>query len=233
MAQAFDAARMAENVAAIRQRMAAAAASAGRDPGDIALCAVCKTRSGETIRQSAALPVDLFGENHMQELLSHYDAGDYLGKPVHFIGHLQTNKVKKVVGRAAVIESVDSLRLMEAIEKEAAKQSLRQDILLEINIGAVESKTGASAEELFPLLEAAQAMEHIPPAFDNGDESRRWFALLRAMLTQAQDRHFTGAQLDTLSMGMTDSFEAAILEGATVVRVGTGIYGARDYPAKP
>ena len=73
----------------------------------------------------------------------------------------------------------------------------------------------------------------IPPAFDNGDESRRWFALLRAMLTQAQDRHFAGAQLDTLSMGMTDSFEAAILEGATVVRVGTGIYGARDYPAKP
>lgn len=241
MAQAFDTARMAENVAAIRQRMAAAAASAGRDPGDIALCAVCKTRAGETIRQSAALPVDLFGENHMQELLTHFDAGDYLGKPVHFIGHLQTNKVKKVVGRAAVIESVDSLRLMEAIEKEAAKQSLRQDILLEINIGAVESKTGASAEELFPLLEAAQAMEHIrvrglmaiPPAFDNGDESRRWFALLRAMLTQAQDRHFAGAQLDTLSMGMTDSFEAAILEGATVVRVGTGIYGARDYPAKP
>ncbi len=241
MAQAFDAARMAENVAAIRQRMAAAAIAAGRDPGDIALCAVCKTRTGETIRQSAALPVDLFGENHMQELITHFDEGDYLGKPVHFIGHLQTNKVKKVVGRAAVIESVDSLRLMEAIEKEAAKQSLRQDILLEINIGAVESKTGASAEELFPLLEAAQAMEHIrvrglmaiPPAFDNGDESRRWFALLRAMLNQAQDRHFAGAQLDTLSMGMTDSFEAAILEGATVVRVGTGIYGARDYPAKP
>ena len=126
MAQAFDAARMAENVAAIRH------------PGEIALCAVCKTRTGETIRQSAALPVDLFGENHMQELITHFDEGDYLGKPVHFIGHLQINKVKKVVGRAAVIESVDSLRLMEAIEKEAAKQSLRQDILLEINIGAVE-----------------------------------------------------------------------------------------------
>lgn len=112
---------------------------------------MCKTRTGETIRQSAALPVDLFGENHMQELLTHFDEGDYLGKPVHFIpGHLQTNKVKKVVGRAAVIESVDSLRLMEAIEKEAAKQSLRQDILLEINIGAVESKTGASAEDSSP-----------------------------------------------------------------------------------
>ena len=135
MAQAFDARRMAEAVAEVRYRMEQAAKAAGRNPADILLCAVCKTRTPDTIQDSAALPVDLFGENHMQELVVNYDAGAYLHKPVHFIGHLQTNKIKKVLGRAARIQSVDSLRLLEAIDKEAGKQGLRQDILRELNIG--------------------------------------------------------------------------------------------------
>ena len=115
MAQAFDARRMAEAVAEVRYRMEQAAKAAGRDPKEILLCAVCKTRTPETIRDSAALPVDLFGENHMQELVINHEAGAYLDKPVHFIGHLQTNKVKKVVGKAHLIQSVDSLRLLEAL----------------------------------------------------------------------------------------------------------------------
>ena len=240
MAQAFDARRMAEAVAQVRFRIEQAAKTAGRSPADILLCAVCKTRTPETIRDSAALPVDLFGENHMQELVVNHEAGAYLGKPVHFIGHLQTNKVKKVVGRADVIQSVDSLRLLEAIDKEAEKQGLRQDILLELNIGEELSKTGAAADDLWPLLERAAGLEHIqvrglmaiPPAFDNGPESRRYFAMLRELLEQARSRHYENAALDILSMGMSGSYEAAILEGATLVRVGTAIYGQRDYPQK-
>lgn len=240
MAQAFDARQMAEAVAQVRFRIEQAAKTAGRSPADILLCAVCKTRTPETIRDSAALPVDLFGENHMQELVVNHEAGAYLGKPVHFIGHLQTNKVKKVVGRADVIQSVDSLRLLEAIDKEAEKQGLRQDILLELNIGEELSKTGAAADDLWPLLERAAGLEHIqvrglmaiPPAFDNGPESRRYFAMLRELLEQARSHHYENAALDILSMGMSGSYEAAILEGATLVRVGTAIYGQRDYPQK-
>ena len=238
MAQAFDARQMAEAVAEVRYRMEQAAKAAGRDPKEILLCAVCKTRTPETIRDSAALPVDLFGENHMQELVVNHEAGAYLDKPVHFIGHLQTNKVKKVVGKAHVIQSVDSLRLLEAIEKEAGKQGLRQDILLELNIGEESTKTGAAADDLWPLLEAAAGMQNvrvrglmaIPPAFDNGPESRRYFAMLRELMEKARARKYENAQLEMLSMGMSGSYEAAIAEGATLVRVGTAIYGQRDYP---
>jgi len=236
MVQAFDLSCMADNVAEIRRRMAQAAKAGGRRPEEVLLCAACKSRAPEIVRLSAALPVDLFGENTMQELLAHHEAGAYEGKPCHFIGHLQTNKVKSVVGRAAVIQSVDSLRLLEAIEKEALRQGLTQDILFEINIGGELSKDGAAKEELWPMLEAAAAMHNvrvrglmaIPPAYDNGSESRRYFAMLRQMFEQARERQYENAMLDTLSMGMTDSFEAAILEGATIVRIGTGIYGARD-----
>lgn len=197
MAQAYDAARMAENVARIREEMAQAARDAGRAPEEVRLCAVCKTRLPETVRESALLPVDLFGENHMQELLVNHAAGAYLEKPVHFIGHLQTNKVKKVVGVAHCIQSVDSARLLEAIGKEAEKQGLVQDILLELNIGEESTKTGAAADALFPLLERAEALTSvrvrglmaIPPAFDNSDESRRYFAMLRELLEQARGRH--------------------------------------------
>lgn len=236
MAQAFDAGRMADNVAEIRRRMAQAAIAAGRRPEEVLLCAACKTRVPEIIRESALLQVDLFGENRVQELVTHFDAGAYEGKPCHFIGHLQTNKVKKVVGLAAVIQSVDSLRLLEAIQVEAAGQNLIQDILFEINIGEELSKDGAAKDDLWPMLDAAAAMQNvrvrglmaIPPAYDNGSESRRYFAMIRQLLEQGKDRHYENCLLDTLSMGMTDSYEAAILEGATIVRVGMGIYGARE-----
>ena len=236
MAQAIDRNRMAENVAEIRSRLAEAAKVAGRHPDEVLLCAACKTRAPELIRESALLPVDLFGENRVQELLANTDAGAYLGKPCHFIGHLQTNKVKKVVGRVAVIQSVDSLRLLEAIQMEADRQGLRQDILFEINIDEELSKDGAAKDDLWPMLEAAATMRSvrvrglmaIPPACDKGPESRRYFAMLRQMLEQARERRYENCQLDTLSMCMTDSYEAAILEGATIVRVGTGIYGVRE-----
>ena len=126
---------MRQAVAEIREKMAAAAREAGRDPAAVQLCAACKTRTAQTIAASAALPIDVFGENHVQELCANYDAGAYCGKPSHFIGHLQTNKIKKVLGRASLIQSVDSEHLLLAIEKEAAKAGIVQDILLEVNIG--------------------------------------------------------------------------------------------------
>ena len=176
----------------------------------------------------------------MQELVEKTDADAYLQKPAHMIGHLQTNKVKQTVGRAALIQSVDSDRLLKAIQKEAAKQDLCQDVLLEVNIGGEASKSGVAPEALWPLMEAAEALPNlrvrglmaIPPADLSEDEARRAFAAMRTLFEQAQGRGYTRARLDILSMGMSDDFAAAILEGSTMVRVGTAIYGARYYPPK-
>lgn len=229
-----------QNVETVRSRMADALAKAGRKEGDVLLCAASKTRTPATVRLSAQLDIDLFGENHVQELVEKTDAGAYLQKPAHMIGHLQTNKVKQTVGRAALIQSVDSDRLLKAIQKEAAKQDLCQDVLLEVNIGGEASKSGVAPEALWPLMEAAEALPNlrvrglmaIPPADLSEDDARRAFAAMRTLFEQAQDRGYTRARLDILSMGMSDDFAAAILEGSTMVRVGTAIYGARYYPPK-
>lgn len=236
MSQGFDLNQMADNVAEIRRRMAEAVKTSGRRLQEVMLCAACKSRSSQTVKLSASLPVDLFGENRMLEMAAHHEASAYGGKPCHFIGHLQTNKVNKVVGLAAVIQSVDSLRLLQAIDREAARQALIQDILFEVNIGAEFSKSGAAIGELWPLFDAAADMRNvrvrglmaIPPACDNAAESRRYFAILRQLFEQAARQRYASAMLDTLSMGMSDSFEEAILEGATLVRVGRGIYGRRE-----
>lgn len=232
--------RMAETVASIRRTMAEAARAAGRDPAEVQLCAACKTRTVEEVRYSAGLPIDLFGENHVQELVEKTDAGAYNGKPGHFIGHLQTNKVNKVVGRAALIQSVDSTRLLDKIDAAAARLELVQEILLEINIGDEASKSGVTEESLWPLLEAAAAKEHlrvrglmaIPPADADEAQTRRFFARMRELLDKAAQCRYPNARMDILSMGMSGDYAAAIAEGATIVRIGTAIYGARDY-SKP
>ena len=231
---------MAENVARIRENMAAAAREAGRDPADILLCAACKTRTVEEVIASAALPIDLFGENHVQELVEKTDANAYCGKPGHFIGHLQTNKVNKVVGRAALIESVDSEHLLAAIEKEAAKAGIVQNVLLEVNIGGEESKSGVSPEALWPLLDTAAAQEHIrvkglmaiPPVNDDDAQNRRYLAAVHDLFVKAGERGYSNVEMQTLSMGMSGDYENAIREGATLVRIGTAIYGERDYSKK-
>ena len=150
-----------ENLAKVRARMEDAARRAGRSPQEILLCAASKTQSVETVRLASRLNIDLFGENHVQELVEKYDAGAYNGKPAHMIGHLQTNKVKQVVGRAALVHSVDSPRLMAALEKEAAKKGLCQDILIEVNIGEEASKSGVAEEELWALAEGTQQTPHL------------------------------------------------------------------------
>ena len=231
---------MRQAVAEIREKMAAAAREAGRDPAAVQLCAACKTRTAQTIAASAALPIDVFGENHVQELCANYDAGAYCGKPSHFIGHLQTNKIKKVLGRASLIQSVDSEHLLQKVERAAAAANLTQEILIEINIGGEESKSGVSAESLWPLLDMAAAQPHIrlrglmaiPPAAATPDATRTFFAQMRELLAKAADRHYENAKMDILSMGMSGDYPDAIREGATIVRIGTAIYGARDYSKK-
>ena len=231
---------MTEAVDRIRDTMAQAARAAGRDPAAVQLCAACKTRTVEEVRFSAGLPIDLFGENHVQELVEKTDAGAYEGKPGHFIGHLQTNKVNKVVGRAALIQSVDSQRLLEKIDAAAGRLGLVQDILLEINIGEESSKSGVTQDSLWPLLDEAAAREHlrlrglmaIPPADADESQTRRFFARMRELLDKAAALGLPNAQMDILSMGMSGDYAAAIAEGATIVRIGTAIYGARDYSKK-
>ena len=231
---------MAEAVAEIRRRMDAAAREAGRDPAGVQLCAACKTHTPETIALSARLPIDLFGENHVQELCANFDAGAYCSKPVHFIGHLQTNKIKKVLGKASLIQSVDSAHLLAALEKKAAKLDITQDILLEVNIGGEASKTGVSPDELWALLDTAAAQPHlrvkglmaIPPVNDDDAENRALLRQVYKLFVQAGERGYENVQMETLSMGMSGDFENAIREGATLVRIGTAIYGARDYGPK-
>ena len=231
---------MREAVLAIREKMAAAAREAGRDPADVHLCAACKTRTAATVAASAALPIDVFGENHVQELCANFDAGAYCSKPSHFIGHLQTNKIKKVLGRASLIQSVDSEHLLDAIEKEAAKAGLVQNVLLEVNIGGEESKSVVSPAQLWPLLDAAAAREHIrvkglmaiPPVNNDDAQNRRYLAEVYKLFVQAGERGYQNVAMETLSMGMSGDYENAIREGATLVRIGTAIYGERDYSKK-
>ena len=226
------------NVASIRARMADAARAAGRRPDEVRLCAASKTRTAETVRLAAPLPIDLFGENRVQELVEKQAANAYAPKPAHFIGHLQTNKVKQVVG-CDLIQSVDSEHLLSKIAAEAQRRGLVQPILLEVNIGGEESKSGIEPGALWALLEAAaaqpsvqvQGLMTIPPVEEQPGEARRWFAAMRRLFDEAADRWKEDGRvrMETLSMGMSGDFEQAIAEGATLVRVGTAIFGPRAY----
>lgn len=225
--------RLADKVAEIRARMDAAARASGRDPADVSLCAACKARSSDVVRLSAALDIDIFGENRMQEMQEHMMANAFAGKPCHFIGKLQNNKVRHVVGKVSLIQSVDSLRLLDSLQREAARQTVIQDILFEINLGEEESKAGAKANSLRTLMDTAAACPNlkvrglmaIPPVTDSEGKARRYFSKLRELLEVMGTWRYANAQPDILSMGMSDSYEAAIREGATIVRIGRGIYG--------
>ena len=174
------------NIESVCEKIENAAVASGRKRGDIILCAASKTRTVEEISASAAFGIDMFGENHAQELEVNFDAGAYLGKPASFIGHLQTNKVKKVVGRADLIQSVDSTRLADAINSQSEKLGIIQKILLEVNIGGETNKSGVSPDELKALFEYAAEKKNlhicglmtIPPICPE-DEARRYFSKMR------------------------------------------------------
>ena len=228
---------IAENVAAIRARIAEAALAAGRDPAEVKLCAAPKMNDADAVRQAIAAGVDLCGENRVQELTQKLSENAYEGAPVHFIGHLQTNKVKQVVGKVDVIQSVDSLRLLEAIQKEAAKQGIRQDILLEINIGKEESKSGFEVGQVLPLVQnfsqfpniRLRGLMAIPPVCRESGGNDKFFQEMCQVAVDITAKKSDNVSVDILSMGMSDDFADAVRCGSTMIRVGTAIFGARDY----
>jgi len=228
---------IAENVAKIRARMDAAAKKAGRDPNGIVLCAATKMNDAGRVREAIAAGIACCGENRVQELTAKLADRAYDGARVHFIGHLQTNKVKQVVGRVDLIQSVDRPALLAAIEKEAAKQGIVQDVLLEVNVGAEESKSGYKPEEVDAVCAAMAQFPHcrvrglmaIPPVSQKSGDNCSFFTEIRRIAVDITAKNYHNISMEILSMGMTDDFEDAIACGSTMIRVGTAIFGARDY----
>ncbi len=229
-----------ENIRKVRENIAAAAREVGRDPGEITLVAATKVQSDDTVRAAIAAGVTVCGENRVQEMTAHLDADAYAGAKLHFIGHLQTNKVNKVVGRVDLIESVGSEHLLEAIDKQAAKLGLVQDVLLEVNVGGEESKSGVAPEAVWALARKALELPNvrlrglmaIPPVA--GEEGNRgFFRKMRQLFVDIKRKMGDNeADMDCLSMGMSGDYMDAVREGATLVRVGTALFGARP-PMRP
>ncbi len=225
-----------EKLAAIREKIAAAAGEAGRSPAEITLEAATKVQSSAAIRAAVAAGITVCGENRVQELTAHLADYAYDGAAVHFIGQLQTNKVRQVVGRVDLIESVGSLRLLEAIEAQAAKLGIVQDILLEVNVGAEPQKGGVLPGEVPALALAAARFSHVrlrglmavpPPAAISGG-NRHFFARMRQLFVDIRNSMGdNGTDIACLSMGMSGDYEDAVREGATLVRVGSALFGPR------
>ena len=228
---------IAENVARIRAEMEAAAIAAGRDPKEIQLCAATKMNDADAVRQAIAAGVDCCGENKVQELTAKLAENAYEGRPVHFIGHLQTNKVRQVVGKVDLIQSVDRLKLLDAINTEAARQEIYQDILLEVNVGGEESKSGFAPGELLPVVEKignysnirVRGLMAIPPICQNPGDNIKFFQKMLQLSVDITEKKYDNVCMDFMSMGMSDDFADAIRCGSTMIRVGTAIFGRRDY----
>ena len=226
-----------ENVARIRAEMTAAAIAAGRNPKEILLCAATKMNDADAVREAIRAGVDCCGENKVQELTQKLAENAYEGAPVHFIGHLQTNKVKFVVGKVALIQSVDSERLLAAIDKEAKKQGIVQDILLEVNVGREESKSGFAPEDVLPLLDkiaqypniCVKGLMAIPPIRQKNGDNLKYFQKMCNISVDISAKKYDNVRVECMSMGMSDDFCDAISCGSTMIRVGTAIFGARDY----
>ena len=227
---------IAQNIQTVRQQMAEAARAAGRDPSEILLVGASKMNDAAACKEAVAGGIDALGENRVQELLAKYAEDAYVGAPLHFIGHLQRNKVRQIVGKVDLIQSVGSLELLEEIEKVAAREQLVQDILLEVNIGREEAKSGFDPDAVTAAAEAALSLPHvrvrglmtIPPADADRDANMRYFQEVQALYVDINTKLFHN-ELKCLSMGMSGDYMDAIRCGATMVRVGTAIFGARNY----
>ena len=227
---------IAENIQSIRERMARAAEAAGRDPEGILLVGASKMNDAVACRAAVAAGIDALGENRVQEMTAKLAEDAYTGAPLHFIGHLQRNKVRQVVGKVDLIQSVGSMELLSEIDKQAEKLGIVQDILLEVNIGGEESKSGFPPEEMVASAEKARAFSHvrvrglmtIPPIEEKPHGNLHYFAKV-AQLYVDISRNLYDNSFVYLSMGMSDDFEDAIAAGATMVRVGSAIFGHRQY----
>ena len=225
-----------ENIKQVEENIKQACEKVGRNPEEVTLIAVSKTKPYTAIEEALPSGILDYGENKVQELCSKMEQ---LPSDIrwHMIGHLQTNKVKYIIDKAELIHSVDSLKLAETIEKEAAKHDLIADILVEVNVAEEESKFGMKLEDVIPFVEKVSAFPHvrvrglmtIAPFVEDPEENRSIFADLHKLYIDIKKKNHDNDTVSVLSMGMTNDYEVAIEEGATMVRVGTGIFGARNY----
>ncbi|MBQ2276571.1 MAG: YggS family pyridoxal phosphate-dependent enzyme [Lachnospiraceae bacterium] len=225
-----------ENLEAVQKNIIEACKKVGRDSNEVTLIAVSKTKPLSDIEEIMDLGVIEFGENKVQELVDKYEN---IKAPVHWhlIGHLQTNKVKYIVDKVALIHSVDSLKLAEQISKEAVKKNVISNILVQVNVAKEETKFGIETEEVYDLVEkisklpniSIQGLMTIAPFVENPEENRLIFRKLHQLYVDIKQKNIDNVNMNVLSMGMTNDYQVAIEEGATMVRVGTGIFGARNY----
>ena len=225
-----------DNLARVEERISRVCIRAGRSRDEVTLVAVSKTKPVEMLREAYGLGVRVFGENKVQEIRDKYEEMPP-DTEWHMIGHLQTNKVKYIVDKVKLIHSVDSVKLAETIEKEAAKHNISVDILLEVNVAEESSKFGLKTVEVIPAFEQIAQLPHInirglmtiAPFVEDPEENRPVFADLHKLYVDIKEKNIDNGTVSILSMGMTNDYEVAIEEGATMVRIGTGIFGARDY----
>lgn len=228
-----------ENIAEIRKNIEEAAKKVGRDPNEILLLAVSKTMEVPRIKAAVDCGLTELGENRVQEIMEKYEP---MGENVkwHLIGHLQTNKVKYIIDKVKLIHSVESLKLAQEIDKQAKKHNMVAEILVEINMAKEESKFGIMPEEAESFIVELSKLDNIrvrglmtvAPFVENGEDNRVYFRNMRQLLVDINAKNINNINMDVLSMGMTGDYITAIEEGATIVRVGTGIFGKRDYSKK-
>lgn len=225
------------NYKTICENIQNAAIKSGRDANDITFLAATKTVEPEFINFAISLGLDHIGENRVQELLLKYDQYNLTNTKLHMIGHLQTNKVRQIVDKVDMIESVDSFRLAKEISEQSMKRDLSTDILVEVNIGGEESKSGVSPDELEELLYQIASLKAvnvkglmtIPPICENKQKICRYFENMRKLFIDISAKKIDNISMNVLSMGMSDDYQEAILEGATMVRIGSALFGARNY----
>ncbi len=224
-----------ENLSGILERLKSAAEKSGRRLGDISLLAATKTVDVDTINYAISRGIKLIGENKVQELLSKKDG--VLPVEKHFIGHLQTNKVKDIINEVSLIHSVDSIKLAKEISKQAVKNNKTIDILLEVNIGGEESKWGFEPQNVEDALREITQLENIkvkglmaiPPICNEPEENRKYFRKMYKLFIDIGTKKIDNSSMEVLSMGMSDDFDVAVSEGATLIRLGTALFGRRIY----
>ena len=225
------------NYKTICENIAAAAESAGRSADDIIFLAATKTVDAAVINHAISLGLRYIGENRVQELLSKYDEYDLDHASLQFIGHLQTNKVRQIVGKVDLIQSVDSVKLAREISRCSGNMGITTDILLEVNIGREENKSGVMPEALYELLDEIREIESIkvrglmaiPPICENAQENCKFFDNMRNIFLDIKHKNIDNISMDILSMGMSDDYAEAIRCGANMIRVGSALFGARNY----
>lgn len=235
MTEKLSEAKLSENLRIIRENIAAAAARGGRSEKDVRLMAVTKTVSPELVNAAIRGGVDLLGENRVQEYLEKRDS--YLPAEVHMIGHLQTNKVKYIIDKVSMIESVDSLKLAREIDRCASRAGKVMDVLIEVNVGGELSKSGTAPQDALSLVEQIAELSSvrirglmtIPPICSSKEQSMHYFSLLRQIAVDISAKNSHNVSMEFLSMGMSHDYEAAVEMGANIVRIGSALFGQRNY----